>query len=341
MQSSTTLAASRDSGFGTGRAVRGLLVGLTEHRSLMLGATAGIIAYAVAAGSPGATAQLAVLAAAVAVFGLPHGALDHLVGRQILAPIFGRRWGLVFFTAYLILAGLMGAVWFAAPVAALALFLLLSSLHFGWDDPLWVRCGERRWDALERSSVGALPIVLPAWIHSTEVTVIFGWMMPAGRTLDSGVIAALAGCFAAVVIPVSGLRFVRLLVGRSASQAAAAELGSIILLHVVAPPVIAFLTYFCGWHSIRHALELADGLAPGRLGEGLRRFAREALPLTLITVVAAITAAAVLLIADVQAEALLASVVFIGLSVLTVPHMAVMALGRRCAAERWGGPSNS
>jgi Brp/Blh family beta-carotene 15,15'-monooxygenase len=305
---------------------RALIAPLSEHRSLMLGITAAVIAYAVTAGSPGSFAQLALLAAAVAVVGLPHGALDHLVARQIFRPVFGGRWWLPFVVGYLSLAGFMGALWIAFPVAALVTFLALSALHFGWDDPLWIERAAPFWNAIERFAVGAMPIVLPTWLHAAEVTVIFSWLMPARITLDHGIVGALAGLAAAVVLPVAALRLGRLAAG--GQVAAGAELAAIGALHVVAPPLIAFLTYFCGWHSIRHALELAGDLAPGRPGDGMRRFVREALPLTLLTVVAAVVAGAAVFVAGVQPAAVLASVVFIGLSVLTVPHMAMMALGR-------------
>jgi Brp/Blh family beta-carotene 15,15'-monooxygenase len=292
----------------------------------MLGITAAVIAYAATAGSPGTFAQLALLAAAVAVVGLPHGALDHLVARQIFRPVFGSRWWLPFAGGYLSLAGFMLALWIAFPVPALVTFLVLSALHFGWDDPLWIRRASPGWNAVERFAAGSLPIVLPTWLHAAEVTIIFSWLMPSRATLDPGVVGALAGCAAAVVLPVAALRLARLASG--GHLAAGAELAAIGALHVVAPPLIAFLTYFCGWHSIRHALELAGDLAPGRLGEGLRRFVREAIPLTLLTVVAAVFAGAAVFGAGVRLDAVLASVVFIGLSVLTVPHMAMMALGR-------------
>jgi Brp/Blh family beta-carotene 15,15'-monooxygenase len=305
-----------------------LLAALTEHRSLMLGVTAGVIAYAYVVGSPPPTVQLVILAAAVTIVGLPHGALDHLVGRQLFAPTLGRRWWVVFGLLYLGLAGTMASIWLAFPLAALVIFLGLSALHFGWDDPLWVRRSTGIWDAVEHTSVGALPIVLPTWLHAAEVTVIFGWMMPAAQPLDAEVVGAIAACAASIVLPVAGLRFVRLLLDRPAAPAAAAELAAIVVLHVVAPPLIAFLTYFCGWHSIRHALELADDLEPGRLRAGLRRFVREAAPMTLTTVAAALLVSAALTLTDVAVDSVLASVIFIGLSVLTVPHMAMMALAR-------------
>jgi Brp/Blh family beta-carotene 15,15'-monooxygenase len=305
-----------------------LVPALTGHRNLMLGVTACVIACVSVVGSPNPMVQLVILAGAVAVVGLPHGALDHLVARQLFAPVFGRRWWLVFGLLYLGLAGTMASIWLAFPLAALVVFLTLSALHFGWDDPLWVRRSNSLWDAVEHACVGALPIVLPTWLHAAEVTVIFGWLMPAARPLDPAVVGAVAACAAFVVLPVAGLRFLRLSIGRLAAPAAAAELVAIVTLHVVAPPLIAFLTYFCGWHSIRHALELADDLVPGRPRAGLRRFVREAVPMTLVTVAAALLASAALFLTDVQLDSLLASIIFIGLSVLTVPHMAMMALAR-------------
>jgi len=301
---------------------------LTEHRNVMLGVTAVVIIYALTVGSPSPTVQLVVLAAAVAIVGLPHGALDHLVARQLFAPVLGSRWWMVFGLLYVGLAGLMASIWLAFPLAALLVFLSLSTLHFGWDDPLWVRSSTGPWDAVEHTCVGALPIVLPTWLHAAEVTVIFGWLMPAARPLDPDVVGAIAACAASAVLPVVGLRMFRLLLGRTAAPAVSAELAAIVILHVVAPPLIAFLAYFCGWHSIRHALELADDLEPGRPADGLRRFVREAAPMTLTTVAAALLASAALVLTDIQLDSLLASIIFIGLSVLTVPHMAMMALAR-------------
>jgi hypothetical protein len=98
---------------------------------------------------------------------------------------------------------------------------------------------------------------------------------------------------------------------------------------VVAPPLIAFLVYFCGWHSIRHALELSHQLAPGRPAHGLRLFIRRAVPMTALAVVAAVLVAPIVAAASFDLTEVLATLIFVGLSVLTVPHMVTMALSRR------------
>jgi Brp/Blh family beta-carotene 15,15'-monooxygenase len=312
------------------------MASLAKHRHLMLVITAGVVTVGVAAGPPGIGIQLALLAAAVALVGLPHGALDHLAARPIFEPKFGRTWWVVFGAVYLSLAAIMALLWIAAPLPALCLFLILSALHFGWDDPFWIDISGRRWTKLERFSVGAMPIVLPTWSHPHEVTTIFNSLMLQRIVLDPGIVAAVAGCVAAAVLPIAGVRMVRLTISSPSGVAAAAEIAAIATLHVAAPPLIAFLTYFCGWHSMRHALELADRLAPGRLGVGLRRFARTAAPLTAAAVTAAVGTAAVLKTNQLQPTAIMTTVIFVGLSVLTVPHMAIMAMAwahRRTAQD--------
>ena len=76
--------------------------------------------------------QLTVLALAVVVFGLPHGALDLALvrgaaqgSRLALAAAIG---------VYLVVSAAVLAVWIAFPVAALLGFLAIAVIHFGLGD---------------------------------------------------------------------------------------------------------------------------------------------------------------------------------------------------------------
>ena len=71
--------------------------------------------------------------AAVTLIGLPHGAMDAAVA---LALGYGRNFGkmAVFVLAYVLLAAVVVGFWIVAPVLALALFLLISLVHFGLGD---------------------------------------------------------------------------------------------------------------------------------------------------------------------------------------------------------------
>ena len=60
------------------------------HFSIVCAATL-VIALASPLVSLSNRVELALLVVAVAVFGLPHGALDYLSGKQVFAPRFGHR----------------------------------------------------------------------------------------------------------------------------------------------------------------------------------------------------------------------------------------------------------
>ena len=71
---------------------------------------------------------------AVGILGLPHGALDYLSGRALLARRFGRAWPVPFVAGYLGLAGIVLLGWTLVPVGTLVSFLAVAAAHFGLED---------------------------------------------------------------------------------------------------------------------------------------------------------------------------------------------------------------
>jgi Brp/Blh family beta-carotene 15,15'-monooxygenase len=291
--------------------------------------------------------QAAVLAVAVSVAGVPHGALDTWVGRMTFAPRLGRWWAVWFHAAYLGLAALVVVLWLAAPTVALAAFLLVSALHFGTGDvePALAPPGGRWGEVLAR---GALPIVGPAAAFPDEVTRLFAWVAPGG----GGGPAAVAGALAwsgprllvpalAVVVASHAARAARRGgAHRAAHAAAAAEVLTLGLLFAAVPPLPAFVVYFCGWHAARHTLHLAAWIEPAHAGRALARLARMAAPATLLTVLGG--AAAWLLLRPTAGDAPAAvRTVFVLLSALTVPHVLANAAappaGRLVASQTTSG----
>lgn len=66
----------------------------------------------------------------LALIGIPHGAVDHLLGKneQLMRPTFG------FIVRYLSSAVALFGLWMLAPTVALLLFFIYSSWHFGESD---------------------------------------------------------------------------------------------------------------------------------------------------------------------------------------------------------------
>lgn len=277
--------------------------------------------------------QAAGLAAAVALFGVPHGALDTWVGRAALEPRLGRRWRLWFGLGYVGSAGLVVALWLVAPVFALAGFLTLSAFHFGAGDTHPAAARGLRW--VEAFARGAIPVVVPAVAFSEEVGRLFAWVMPGGTANDGARVAGalawtgprlLGPALALVVVGhAARARWARAPRRRAVHAMAAAEIVALAGLFAAVAPLPAFVVYFCGWHSVRHTLELAARLDPCSARRGLARFARLAAPATAAAVAAGLIAWLALRPEQGGAPAAVQTV-FVLLSALTVPHMAVNAL---------------
>jgi len=280
----------------------------------------------------GETGRLALLAGTIAVLGLPHGAVDHLQGRDLLAPRYGARWPAVFAAGYTLAAGGVIAAWIAWPPGLLIGFLLLAIAHFGAEDTAASRLTARTsrppaaW--LEPALRGSLPVALPIAVHPTTTAAHFAALLPATTAASvTGVLGALAP---AARVWLAGVAVLAAAAVLRRKRRLAGELAVLTASFVVLPPLMAFTAYFCLWHAPRHSLAVIASRGSGGLGAGLAWFARSALPLTLVTIAIAGAAWVALRCTTSAVEASL-QVVFIGLAALTVPHVALGAWHRAVA----------
>ncbi len=233
--------------------------------------------------------------------GLPHGAMDHLViphlTRRPLTPVFLVR----FILGYLVLVLLYLGLWRAAPGAALALFLLMSWLHWGEGDAYFLRVFGGRAAPTSAASLGrswavrgALPILLPPLAfpaHFQNFTRgVLQWYAPAASVGRITPHVQAAGV--AVILGIVLLSLVVSWVENGPARRAAfwMDAGEDALLLAVfwrVPPILAVGVYFCVWHSWRHIarLMLADPksemlIADGRVGRSVWRTALQSLPMT-------------------------------------------------------------
>lgn len=286
-----------------------------SHRRIALAVTAAALASSPVARSLDQGAQIAILAIGLLATGVPHGAVDHARMAPWLRARLGLAWLPVFLVTYLAIAGAVAALWLAAPVAGLCLFLAMSAHHFG------------RGDATDGWGVvvhGSLPILAPCAAHPEAVSGLFATLTAVGApswqaTLrDAQPFLVLASCV-----------LVALHVVRSRSnRGAALEVLAIAAAGAFLPPLVSFTIYFCVWHAPRHVLLVAQELRPGPLPRSLAGFARAAMPMTLATAGLGAVAFAWLPQGRPPADRLL-QVVFVGLAALTVPHLVVTDLLRQ------------
>ncbi|MBA2441124.1 MAG: Brp/Blh family beta-carotene 15,15'-dioxygenase [Rubrobacter sp.] len=295
-------------------------------------------------------------ALSLVLFGLPHGAVDHLVPARLSGREASLRSVLGVALLYLVLAGLYLAVWFASPVAAFLVFVSLTWFHWGQGDlhaRLALPSGEPTLGVPPALTVlvrGGLPMLVPL-ISFPEVyrEVALGIV----GVFGAGELGWAAVFFEPVFRLAAGTAFLSLVVAvlylgyrRAGSGGAwrtdAAEVLLLLLYFSVVPPVLAVGLYFCLWHSPRHVARLmlleregAAALRRGRLAPALRAFVRDAAPLTL----AALALLAGLYLAvpgTVEGYSSLLGLYLVLISVLTLPHVAVVYLMDR-KQDVWRG----
>ncbi len=245
----------------------------------------------------------AVLGAAL-LAGLPHGAADHATVRR--AWWAGGQVG--FHVAYVLIVGLVVALWGLSPAAALLLFGATSVWHFGESDLLHVPGAPAA-----KLTRGLLLLVAPLLLQPEPAVEILGDL--SGLPLEP---ASLGGLGPALAASIAGAHALSL--GIVAHQrgwawstlrtelAAAAAVG---LLVLGGGPVLGVALYFVLWHTPDHFRTL---------GLPLREMVPTVLPRTLLAA-AAVTGLALTLDPGHWPLA-----VMLGISALTLPHALVVHL---------------
>ncbi len=249
----------------------------------------------------GSASASLVFAAGILLAGIPHGALDI----EIFARHLGRSDALSKLKMTIGYAGcalLMTLIWVHAPPLALALFLMLSILHFGLD---WRDNAE----PFLGMTVGWAIVALPALSHPSAVTAIFNTLVgnEGGATM-SALLACSSVPAALVTIAFCRDSFMR------GNQRAAIQVATCLFAALFLPPLAAFAMFFCGLHSPRH---FADALAQSGPIAPLKKGA------IIVAVVGLSLGIGVWVFTQEQALAMSEGAVratFILLSILTLPH---------------------
>lgn len=246
-------------------------------------------------------AQVVPFAASVLLFGLPHGALDHLVPARMDPRISRRRSVTAVVVLYALVGGATSAVWLTAPALGFALFIAITWFHWGQGD-LWLDRAlherpQSRADAVLTLLVrGALPMLVPLVAHPADYAAVLGSMVGVvdpGAATGLGALASgpvRAGAAVALLLVIAAHLLLRRHRGAPIGRAGA-EIAVLAAFFVALPSVLAVGLYFTFWHAVRHIVRLElldpagrDALAAGDLARGFLRFARDAWPVTLCAV---------------------------------------------------------
>lgn len=285
--------------------------------------------------------QYVPFAASLILFGLPHGAADHLVPGRLTGRGVGAGSIAGVAALYLVLGGAYFALWTVAPLLSFAIFVAVTWFHWGQGD---------LYSSRALLGVGGLPVIagllvrggLPMLVPLLAFPEVYAGVGESLVELFGGEYPEPLPGWASLALRLGGWLGMLVLVGvylrgvyrRAGSRTTfAAEAGEVLLLAVyfaIVPPVLAIGLYFCLWHSPRHIARLmlldppaVSEVENGKLLPALKRFARDAAPLTL----AALGLLAALYLygpaAPGDASALLAGYLVL-ISALTLPHVVLV-----------------
>ncbi|WP_344796207.1 Brp/Blh family beta-carotene 15,15'-dioxygenase [Frondihabitans peucedani] len=278
--------------------------------------------------------QLIPFAISIVVFGLPHGALDHLVPARLRPGT--RTWQsiAVIVITYLVVGGATAAIWALNPLCGFALFLLLTWFHWGQGD-LYIdhffgnAAPTRIGSGITVALRGALPMLVPLACHPASYANVINQTARSTGTDHALVLGALTSpgiriCAGIVVLVLALASTFILHRSHQPLRRHISEMIVLIAFFAVVPPVLAVGLYFTLWHSVRHILrlELTDqdshrDLQKGLLLRPLARFLRQAWPITVIAIGLLVGLAATLRTMNLGTYLVL-------IAVLTSPHAAVV-----------------
>ena len=243
----------------------------------------------------------------VVLIGLPHGAFDCAIANHLGA---GRSFAAAakFIASYCAAAALVIAIWIMFPAVTLALFLIISMIHFGRGD---VSAKSGPVFMIQVLLHGGLPIFGVIYFQQSSVILLFDALTNSASDL--------AILISEIMVPVLGLMagIYGLMAFRDASlRARFAEFILLAVVITILPPLVSFALYFCIIHTGRHMRCIWHVLAST---SSPKRLYRQAAGFTLASWL--VGGAAFLWLETGDLDAALLQVVFIGLAALTVPHM--------------------
>ena len=249
-----------------------------------------------------------VLALTIALFVVPHGALDALSLR-----------GTGPWVAYLLVAAIVACGWWVAPVPSLALFFAVTVAHFAQGDAAWLEARPGR--AARALARGTLPVALPGVFHADAYQEAIGVVLVAlGAPVQGGMSWLGPLCWAITALALAGSVLAG---GRDTWRQDATELGLLTVLNALASPLLSIGLYLALWHGWRHALRVGALRTGAGTVRSAWRAAKASRGVVATSVGGFLALIAGLALTGTEPHAVLGPTLAL-LSALTVPHVLVV-----------------
>lgn len=247
----------------------------------------------------------------ILVLGIPHGATDFKIFKELKNPV-AKKGMLFFYGSYLGLMGIYALIWWLAPILALIIFILISLYHFG----------QSNWVYLEKKNIplylvwGAFVLLTPILLNKEQSgEVIF--------SMTGKQIFALTEFEAQIVVLALGLiNVVWIFFLKLSPIQLKNELLNLFLLGLIyyfLPLWIGFVFYFVGFHSLTSIGDQIEFFRKNQANFNWKNYIKSTAPLTLVSIAGL---GGLVYLSGLVHLAML----FIFISVVTMPHMIIMDL---------------
>ncbi|MCA9815254.1 MAG: Brp/Blh family beta-carotene 15,15'-dioxygenase [Candidatus Obscuribacterales bacterium] len=260
---------------------------------------------------------------AIAILGLSHGSLDHVVYKNRIRPVSIGDIKFGFFSIYLLLLSSVILLWLVEPVLALVAFLTISVIHFGSDDSE----GANQNRLLEAFIRGMMPVVIPTFRHPDEVSRLFRQLTGEAGGAALSAYSVYFASLIPMILLISAIFIWFYKYDSKHSLKAGLEIMLISATFWMLPPLAAFCAYFCGIHAPRKILTIAELLAPQRLASGVLKFHKLSIKPTLV-VIGVSGLCYLILTRTIPLDEAAVRVTFIALNALTLPHVLLPCMAK-------------
>ena len=247
----------------------------------------------------------------ISIIGVSHGALDHIKGYKLM-EVYKINNKYLFYPVYIFCCLLVIFFWIIFPSLTLILFLLVASYHFGKEDSCVGSIIKKKFINLFYLFKGSVVVVAPLFFHTEETLQIF-------KILGDNLIMTHENFLVSLLL-ISFIANIFIMQWSNNSGFFLADWVTIFTLNIFFSPLVAFTIYFCFLHSVRHSFGLIYEINKKNFKNGLKKFLKRALPLTLVTAILFIFGVYILTNYYVLDDAIM-KVIFIGLASLTFPHI--------------------
>jgi Brp/Blh family beta-carotene 15,15'-monooxygenase len=247
----------------------------------------------------------------ISIIGVSHGALDHIKGYKLM-EVYKINNKYLFYPVYIFCCLLVIFFWIIFPSVTLILFLLVASYHFGKEDSCVGSIIKKKFINLFYLFKGSVVVVAPLFFHTEETLQIF-------KILGDNLIMTHENFLVSLLL-ISFIANFFIMQWSNNGGFFLADWVTIFTLNIFFSPLVAFTIYFCFLHSVRHSFGLIYEINKKNFKNGLKKFLKRALPLTLVTAILFIFGVYILTNYYVLDDAIM-KVIFIGLASLTFPHI--------------------